>query len=568
MRISNHEYTHLKKCDALYNTLYRDIEYYRSSIQQSESSRLMRERQILEDEQEQLRLSKDNILVNLKHVEEEQETTEKTIQRQTKEYQSDYVSLKERNTTLHDEIESLKELLNRKMKEKEEVEYDLSIVTEKIDTVRHKYKKQLDKMTVKKDNIMKEFNDNEKEIQSIEHKLSLVLEQEDKLKSKIEEYIQQQQYAQVKREEIKKEISIYDEHTTEKQKINKDLSNRKQILEEEKIKLNDLMNSISNTTQHIKQIDSDIHNKLQEIKDIEDKITILEKNKKVAASSRNFLEANTISKEVKDKKELISTIQSSISDLNSQKDTYTINIQQYIDKQESFEGDVNKAIIDYNVVLYRCMNMRLRDISYIKDYIVLHSIDSIDINDVDHLISLYTSYVSTIYEQYKHMIDDDIPQDTDGHNSIVNDDQKQENGDSRDEGAKEEVNEENSFDSLPNEELKAYIDGIQNEYDRVEKEIDQAAENEDYELADQLNLDNQNRMDKLKKARMRLDALVSNNEVEHIEGDEGIVEQNGNNEEKHIEEEKQNELIDHNQQNSDEILGESNDIKDSEETTN
>ena len=167
LRVLNTEYMHLKKTDAAYGTLHRDIDFYRSSFESRESSRLARERQVLEDEQQQLSLTKEHIHMNLKNIDDEVDNTEKNIERQTMEHQGDFKRLTEKNKQLHKEIEDLRALLELKLQEKKTVEKDLGIVTEKIDVVRAKYGKQLEKVAVKKERALEELSHNEADLQKL-----------------------------------------------------------------------------------------------------------------------------------------------------------------------------------------------------------------------------------------------------------------------------------------------------------------------------------------------------------------------------------------------------------------
>jgi predicted nucleic acid-binding Zn-ribbon protein len=147
----------LKKSDISLGSLSKEIEGFKECYGQKESSRLKRERGFIEDELEQLKISKEHIDVNVKHVEDEKESTEKGIERQTKDHQQEWDKLKERNSILEKEIAELRLLLEKKESEKEVVEADLETVQEKIVTIKSKFKKQLEKIDKKRDKVMEEL---------------------------------------------------------------------------------------------------------------------------------------------------------------------------------------------------------------------------------------------------------------------------------------------------------------------------------------------------------------------------------------------------------------------------
>ena len=518
---------HLKKTDATYGTLYRDIDFYRSTFENRENTRLTRERQVLEDEQQQLTLTKEHIQMNLKNIDDEQENTEKSIERQTMEHQGDFKRLTEKNKQLHKEIEELRALLELKLQEKNSVEKDLGMVTEKIDVVRAKYGKQLEKVASKKERALEELSHNESEFEKLNGQLGSVAEQEALVKEKVQEYLSQQEIAQSAREAIRAELASFDEDKSRKEQVNRVVVAKRQALELERVCLKELMDSIASTDSEIKKIEIEIESQEQNTKVIEEKIPQLEKEKKVAATARNFLEANKLAKEIKDKKEEIENIAKEIAALKQNRENLTTSMPANAARLAEKEAAVQKAKCEYDIIMYQVLDIRTADLHNIKKFFEEHqrSMEHLDLDAVDREINWCAQQRAALYEQYRENIGDSLeqtPQDTDGQALATQDQPEVPNQliASVEEAASSALEPESLQPpeeevQYTAEELVQLIGDLQAEYDKVEKEIEDAAENDQFELADQLNSANsqrKHRLDRLSSALERIQAVPAQQE--------------------------------------------------------
>lgn len=504
----NSEYTHLKKTDAAYGTLHRDIEFYRGSFENRENTRLARERQLLEDEQQQLALTKEHIEMNLKNIDEEQENTEKSIERQTMEHQGDFKRLTEKNKLLHKEIEDLRAQLELKLLEKKTVEKDLAVVTEKIDVVRAKYGKQLEKVATKKERALDELSHNEADLQKLASKLDSVSEQEALVRDKLQEYLSQQEAAQAAREAIKAELSTFDEDRARKEQVNRVVAEKRQALELERVCLKELVDSIASTDSEIKKAEAEIEVLEQTAKSVEEKVPQLEKEKKVAATARNFLEANKLAKEIKEKKEEVDNIARAISVLKQTREHLTTSLPETAAKLAAKEAAVQKAKCEYDVVMFRVLEIRAADLLCIKRFFEEHQAAAdLDGEALDQEIDWCAQQRAMLYAQYRDQIDrcaeqtpaeseelthttDDAPAEQLDAPTPLEEPQQvlEEPAEAEETGAEEQ---------LSAEEVAEMVATLQAEFDRVEKEIEEAAEHEQFELADQLNSANSQRKQRL-----------------------------------------------------------------------
>lgn len=367
-RLFSLEYTNLKKSDISMGSLSKEIEGFKESFEQRESSRLKRERGFIEDELEQLKISKEHIDVNVKHVEDEKESTEKGIERQTKDHQQEWDKLKERNLTLEKEIAELKLLLQKKESEKEVVEADLETVGEKIVNIKSKFKKQLEKIDKKRDKVMEEYNSHQQEFNAALARLQNVESQEVQLTECTNEYRGQQEYILQVKENIQKDVCKLDKQNKIKEKLNQEMITARNAYYEETQNLKDLMERIAERGTQLKTLDLEIEAAECEMAKIEEKIPVLEKEKKIAATARNFLEANKLAKEIKDRKDESDGIGLKRNELKDERE----RLIREIPEQDRLTLEMKDRITElkkcFDICSFRILEQRVADLQDMNDF--------------------------------------------------------------------------------------------------------------------------------------------------------------------------------------------------------
>lgn len=358
----------MKKSDISLGSLSKEIEGFKESYGQKESSRLKRERGFIEDELEQLKISKEHIDVNVKHVEDEKESTEKGIERQTKDHQQEWDKLKERNTTLEKEIAELRLLLEKKESEKEVVEADLETVQEKIVTIKSKFKKQLEKIDKKRDKVMEELNSHQQEFNATMTRLNNVESQETQLADCTNEYQGQQEYIVRVKENIQKDVSKLEKQNKIKEKLNQEMINARNAYYEETQNLKDLMERIAERGTQLKTLDLEIEAAESEVVKIEEKIPVLEKEKKIAATARNFLEANKLAKEIKDRKDESDGIALKRNELKDQRERLIREIPEQDRLTLEMKGRITELKKSFDICSFRILEQRVADLQDMHEF--------------------------------------------------------------------------------------------------------------------------------------------------------------------------------------------------------
>lgn len=358
----------MKKSDISLGSLSKEIEGFKECYGQKESSRLKRERGFIEDELEQLKISKEHIDVNVKHVEDEKESTEKGIERQTKDHQQEWDKLKERNSILEKEIAELRLLLEKKESEKEVVEADLETVQEKIVTIKSKFKKQLEKIDKKRDKVMEELNSHQVEFNATMTRLKNVESQEIELTDCTNEYQGQQEYIVRVKENIQKDVSKLEKQNKIKEKLNQEMINARNAYYEETQNLKDLMERIAERGTQLKTLDLEIEAAESEIAKIEEKIPVLEKEKKIAATARNFLEANKLAKEIKDRKDECDGIDLKRNELKDQRERMIREIPEQDRLTLEMKGLITELKKSFDISSFRILEQRVADLQDMHEF--------------------------------------------------------------------------------------------------------------------------------------------------------------------------------------------------------
>jgi hypothetical protein len=366
VRLASLEFTTLKKAEASFNKFIREIDAYRQSFEQRETSRLKRERGFLEDEAEQLKISREHIEVNVKHVEDEKESTERGIERQTKDYQLEQDRLSTLNKNLLTEIEELRRQLEAKVSEQERIASELASVDEKIDAIRSKFKKQLDRVSKKQEKALEERNANEQELQGIRKKLNEISEQEEKIRLTVETYVEHQTNALALKDEIGQEMLQLENRNKVREKLMVGMNKSREIYQEEAYKLKQLEESLAKTESILKKIDLDIESTLDSIQKMEDRIPVLEKDKKAAAAARNFLEANKLSKDIKDKKDEIAKEQERVTLMRIERQEVHNREPEKMKEAENMRNKLLELKKVYDIWIYRIECMRIEELDRIR----------------------------------------------------------------------------------------------------------------------------------------------------------------------------------------------------------
>lgn len=429
VRLSSLEFTTLKKAEASFNKFIREVDAYRQSFEQREFSRLKRERGFLEDEAEQLKISREHIEVNVKHVEDEKESTERGIERQTKDYQLEQDRLSTLNKNLIADIEELRRQLEIKVAEQERVAAELATVDEKIESIRSKFKKQLDRVAKKQEKALEERNANEQELLAIKRKINEISDQEEKIKQTVEKYVDQQSQASLLKDQVGREMLQLENRNRIRDKLIAGMNTSREAYQEEAYKLKQLEESLATTETILKKIDIDIEASLDSIQKMEDKIPTLEKDKKTAAASRNFLEANKLSKEIKEKKDDIQKEQEKVAKLRIEREEVHNREPEKMKEAEKMRKVLSELRKVYDIWIYKIECLRIEELERIKQ---LETDVTPDDLEAEYQYSLQKK--EELYKQYSEAIDQAANIDE---NSNI----ERQIGDENDQSAKQEAGE-------------------------------------------------------------------------------------------------------------------------------
>lgn len=524
----------LKKHDSGCNKLHKDIESYKSSLEHKEGGRIKREKGYLEEEKEQLKVSRGHVEKDLKHVDDERETTERGIERQTKEHQIEHEKLKERNDLLEKEITDLRALLERKILEKERVQSDLDQVSGKIGLIRAKFKKQLERIETKRDKALEELRSTDNEIAGVDRKIADIDSEETTLDQALKEYQTQQEYIQEERRKYQAEIAKLDEQNSSREKCTSQMIARRELYLDEQQKVKILEEKAAKSTSIIKRIDLDIETLEQEIKTIDEKVPLLEKEKKVAATARNFLEANKIAKEIKDKKDQVEEIQTKIKGLKTEREEVSASEPQKEKEILEYREKLAGIKRDYEASVYHLLEFRVKDLEQMLSFFdsqngwMSKAVSRADLDKELKWCQARRNEIFELYRDYFKSLEDNSPESsiqvisTKPPSRDVPELKSASDGDK----SKEEVQPDEQPTPEPEqpepeaeaeaqqtpepevdvatleaqiEEHKARIEALEAEFNQVEQDIEAASEREDFELAETLNSQNSERKEELSR---------------------------------------------------------------------
>jgi predicted nucleic acid-binding Zn-ribbon protein len=130
---------------------------------------------------------------------------------------------------------------------------------------------------------------------------------------------------------------------------------------EETQNLKDLMERIAERGTQLKTLDLEIEAAESEIAKIEEKIPVLEKEKKIAATARNFLEANKLAKEIKDRKDESDGIGLKRNELKDQRERMIREIPEQDRLTLEMKGRITELKKCFDISSFRILEQRVAD---------------------------------------------------------------------------------------------------------------------------------------------------------------------------------------------------------------
>lgn len=374
IEIIENEKRQLELAERGIRSLIKELKETRDSYESSEKVRLKHEKGYLNDEKEQINISKNHNDVNLENIEQEQLAVEKGIEKQTMNYIEDLKEAQIKKDELEIRIEELMKELNFKKHELSSVNEEIEISENKIQEVRSKFSKQLNRVENKKEKIQDEAKICNKELEEIIKKIEKVEEFEQNFITRLERYDKKEDRFRDLLKFLNEESNITRKNVIKKEKLMRELFDRKFHFENDLESQETFRKSGQSGLDEAKRIEFDLENLASESHQIEESIPILDKEKRYAVSSRNFKDANEKSKLIKNKQQRQEDIINEISELNARKEQLHRELG---DGFKDTEKDQEKKMLfnqeKYYIIVYQVLKIKLAEIERILENVTRDS---------------------------------------------------------------------------------------------------------------------------------------------------------------------------------------------------
>jgi len=356
---------------------------------------------------------------------------------------------------------------------------------------------------------------NDNEVKNIEAKLDVVKKEEQLVQDKCEKLKAQAESVDSKKKGLGEEISKMEIELKNREKINSICNQWKEKFAEEDSQGKDLEEQRDRVLVQIKVIDIEIDSTEEKIKKIQEKLPGLEKDKKQASTARNFKEAGRLAGEIKEKEAEIETLSKSIAESKSKKTSLEASLpelERLANQQRSKYVELKKH---YEIAQYHILEKKIQDLQSIKEFFDAQpqlADSSLTLKIATEIAYCQSSQhsISEKYGEAVHKLQDpsEATKEQDSHSA-----EHQEASQSAKEVSAAKVEEnievlpsENVEESQPApqqeepvniEQLQEELSKLEEEHAACEEEISKAAENEEYEKADELAGVNAQRMDRI-----------------------------------------------------------------------
>lgn len=364
-RCSDKETGSLNSFDAKLEKLQNELGALKNSYFETTDTKLKRERGALENELKRKQKSRDFVQLSLDNVAKEREELELSISANTKEHQASLDEYMEKDQELDEEIAELRAQLEAKLKDQERVKKEIQIAQNSISKIRSDFEVEFDAIQKKEERINSEFQEKMDEIGEVEAQIDKVANAEEVMELTMADYMEKELSIKTLRANVEEDINFTNELSQKREMLLNELSEAKNLYFSKRAIYKSLQETIESNKSEIDHIEKDIFDSNSSIRALEEKIPNLEQLKKQAARNRNFLEANDIAKDIKEKLDEIVLLQEKVSELASQKELLSHEIPEKEAQFETLESTMKSFKFDYEMKLFNKLKHRTREIKKI-----------------------------------------------------------------------------------------------------------------------------------------------------------------------------------------------------------
>ena len=512
--LSSLHLTTLKKTEASYQSLMRNIEAHRATLTAASASKLGTQRAALEDDLKQHLLSQSHLEASLKLILDENDALDKTMDKQCKDLLVDENRLKTTENTLENEIMELRKQLEKKMNELEKNKTELASVRDKIDGVRSKFSKQTEKVGRRKEaaEVEKKIKRSRSEEGSVKAGSS---EERGRRRERESEKLKvQTDSIEKKKAELFNEIDKLEAELKEREKITWICNRWKDRYAEESGQVRSLEEEKESVFNEVRRLETEIESGESDIKKLEEKLPVLEKDKKVASGARNFKEASRLASDIKEKQSEIEELQKKILSFKSHRAT----LQDSIPKLESQASRLKaKSLVVrkfFDISQYHKLAKRIDDLKDIDSFYSSHASHSNQLlaHNIRAEIEYSTNLQIAISTQYGDSVstlpDPDQPVDDSSPKNLEPETNTGESTPAEIKVPKEESPQghpsEDQEEEVSLDQLEEMLAALKKEYQACEELINTAAESEEFETADRLASENTERNNKMERLEAKI----------------------------------------------------------------
>lgn len=251
--------------------------------------------QILAAEQSRIEMTRGHILRDEQNFNEERDQIEEVIAAQTTAATDAKAELDSRRVILEDEIEELRQLLAAKKAERDEVLHKLQEEDSKIQVVRTKFDRQLNRLKEREDMISRSKSDCEADAAALQAKQNEYQQERDAIEAKKQRMLSasEQWLAELALTEQVKTLLAVKTAELSSSSAQLDHSHEEKVLEL-KASIADAEETVHDLQRQHQRTQQQIESLSDELKQITEHLPQLEANKKAAAAARKFKVRNAV----------------------------------------------------------------------------------------------------------------------------------------------------------------------------------------------------------------------------------------------------------------------------------
>jgi outer membrane murein-binding lipoprotein Lpp len=284
------------------------------------------DRTYIEEESEKLKLNKNTLDMDFKHIEEQARAVNENLEKQTKEYNEEGRQLSDRKQDLEETIARIKEELRQKENELKDVSQSLDSITTKVGNIKQKFQGSLDGIKQKKEAILLNEREYEKDMKHL-NGYKETSEKNTKVYSQnIEKYKNMMENMRKMKFEFRKDVQTITEQNRKRDLYLKMYSESLNELKSGRLAIITCEEDIENLSLKIKSLQSEIFDCNSKKNSALLKIPSLEKEKKDFAAQRLFKDAQKVSETIKEVQGQIDSFDREAAEKNDQEKSLSLSL--------------------------------------------------------------------------------------------------------------------------------------------------------------------------------------------------------------------------------------------------